>query len=111
MAASPAEAGSGAFFARRPMRTPARSPPLRGAPAATVFQSLDDFSLGADRARLIASLARLYGMQTDALGKAGANTLDAVHRIEKLRATVYQPASGANYGSDDFSKGLLQIAR
>src|SRR5439155_1893392 len=72
---------------------------LRGAPAATVFQSLDDFSLGADRARLIASLARLYGMQTDALGKAGANTLDAVHRIEKLRATVYQPASGANYGS------------
>src|SRR5258706_75586 len=84
---------------------------LRGAPAATVFQSLDDFSLGSDRTRLIASLARLYGMQTDGLGKAGANTLDAVRRIEKLRATVDQPASGANYGTDDFSKGLLQIAR
>ena len=27
---------------------------LRGAPAATVFQSLDDFSLGSDRTRLIA---------------------------------------------------------
>src|SRR5207237_4773767 len=74
---------------------------LRGAPAATVFQSLDEFSLGSERTRLIASLARLYGLQTDGLGKAGANTLDAVRRIEKLRAAVYQPASGANYGADD----------
>src|SRR5215510_5555745 len=37
---------------------------LRGAPAATVFQSLDDFSLGNDPVRLISSLGRLYGMET-----------------------------------------------
>src|SRR5204863_2894334 len=38
-------------------------------------------------------------------------TLEAVRRIEALRSNVYKPASGANYGTDDFSKGLLQIAR
>jgi uncharacterized protein (DUF1501 family) len=84
---------------------------LRGAPAATVFQSLDEFSLGSERTRLVSALGRLYGMQTDALGQAGANTLEAVHRIEKLRSSTYQPAASANYGTDDFSKGLLQIAR
>jgi uncharacterized protein (DUF1501 family) len=84
---------------------------LRGAPAATVFQSLEDFSLGLSHNPLLSSLGRLYGLQTDALGKAGANTLDAVRRIENLRSTRYQPASGANYGTDDLSKGLIQIAR
>ena len=84
---------------------------LRGAPAATVFQSLEDFSLGEERTRLIGSLARLYEMQTDSLGNAGRYTLDAVRRIEKLRTTLYQPANGANYGTDDFSQGLRQIAR
>jgi uncharacterized protein (DUF1501 family) len=84
---------------------------LRGAPAATVFQSLDDFSLGNDPAPLLESLGRLYGIETDSLGAAGLHTLDAVRRIERLRATAYQPAYGAVYGSDDFSEGLRQIAR
>jgi uncharacterized protein (DUF1501 family) len=84
---------------------------LRGAPAATVFQSMDDFSLGDNQARLKDSLARLYGMQTDALGGAGRYTLDALQHIEKLRHAIYQPAHGAAYGRDDFSKGLVQIAR
>jgi uncharacterized protein (DUF1501 family) len=84
---------------------------LRGAPAATVFTSLDDFSLGGERTSLIGSLARLYGMQTDGLGDAGRYTLEAVRRIEKLRTTMYQPASGAAYGTDSFSQGLRQIAR
>ena len=84
---------------------------LRGAPAATVLQSLDDFSLGEDRRRLLASLERLYEMQTDGLGSAGRYTLEAVRRIGKLRTTIYQPSTGADYGADDFSKGLLQIAR
>src|SRR5258707_13396241 len=49
---------------------------LRGAPTATVFQSLEDFSLGGERTPLIASLARLYGMQTDSLGSAARHTLE-----------------------------------
>jgi uncharacterized protein (DUF1501 family) len=84
---------------------------LRGAPAATVFQSLQDFSLGNDSERLIASLGRLYGLETDHLGAAGRHTFEAVRRIERLRATAYQPAHGAAYGTDDFSEGLRQIAR
>jgi uncharacterized protein (DUF1501 family) len=84
---------------------------LRGAPAATVFQSLDDFSLGKDFEPLIRSLGRLYGMETDILGAAGRHTIDAVHRIEQLRGTKYQAANGAVYGTDDFSEGLRQIAR
>ena len=84
---------------------------LRGAPAATVLQSLDDFSLGRNRARLTAALAKWYGMQTDALAGAGRDTLDAIQRMEQLRQTPYQPANGAEYGRDDFSRGLLQLAR
>ena len=84
---------------------------LRGAPAATVFQSLQDFSLGNDSERLIASLGRLYGLETDHLGAAGRHTSEAVRRIERLRTTAYQPAHGAAYGADDFSEGLRQIAR
>lgn len=84
---------------------------LRGAPAATVLQSLDDFSLGDNRAALTRSLAKLYGLQTDVLASAGRDTLDAMQRVEQLRTTPYHPAHGAEYGRDDFSSGLLEIAR
>lgn len=83
---------------------------LRGAPA-TVFQSLDDFSLGADPQPLLNALSRLYGGEKDRLGDAGRYTLEAAHRIATLRATLYQPANGARYGTDGFAQGLLQIAR
>src|SRR3954471_13701734 len=39
---------------------------LRGAPAATVLESLDDFSLGAKRAPLVQALGRLYGLEQTA---------------------------------------------
>jgi uncharacterized protein (DUF1501 family) len=84
---------------------------LRGAPAATVFSSLDDFTLGANHARLMASLARLYQAQPNDLGAAGNSTLEAVRRIDVLRTASYQPAHGAIYGDDEFSQGLFQIAR
>jgi len=84
---------------------------LRGAPAATIFASLDDFSLGANHARLMSSLASLYQTQPDDLGAAGRSTLEAVRRIEALRTASYRPSQGADYGNDEFSRGLLQIAR
>jgi len=84
---------------------------LRGAPAATVLQTLDDFSLGAKRAPLIQSLSSLYGLEQNALGKAGRVTLDAIRRIETLRTTHYSPANNAAYGNDDFSRNLLEMAR
>lgn len=84
---------------------------LRGAPAATVLQSLDDFSMGENRSRLTQALAKLYGVQTDVLAGAGRDTLEALQRVEQLRKSPYHPAHGADYGRDDFSRGLLQIAR
>jgi uncharacterized protein (DUF1501 family) len=84
---------------------------LRGAPAATVLESLDDFSLGADRAPLLESLGQLYGLQEDQLGNAGRLTLEAVARIEKLRTGRYVPAHGATYGDDNFSRDLREAAR
>jgi len=84
---------------------------LRGAPSATVLQSLDDFSLGENRAQLTRALGRLYGMHDDALGNAGRDTLAAIRRVDRLRSTPYLPAHGADYGQDDFSRGLMQVAR
>jgi len=84
---------------------------LRGAPAATVFQSLDDFSLGDNQARLTACLGRLYAKESGPLGEAGFCTLEALRRIDKLRQSPYRQEHGADYGPDDFSQGLRQIAR
>jgi uncharacterized protein (DUF1501 family) len=84
---------------------------LRGAPAATVLRSLDDFSLGNNSTTLQQQLARLYAAQPDQLGGAGRDTLDALERIKKLRATEYKPEHGVEYSFDEFSQGMKQIAR
>lgn len=84
---------------------------LRGAPAATVLQSLDDFSLGENRGALTRALAKLYGMQTDVLAAAGRDTLKALARVEQLRTSKYHPANGAEYGRDEFARGLWEVAR
>ncbi len=84
---------------------------LRGAPAATVMQSLDDFSLGAKSAALSRELNKLYALEKDFLGDAGRDTFDALRRIENLRSTPYQPTADADYGRDEFAQGLKQVAR
>jgi uncharacterized protein (DUF1501 family) len=84
---------------------------LRGAPSATVMQSFRDFTLGGDAPRMAAALAKLYGAQQDAMAGAARDTLAALERIEKLRNTPYQASHGAEYGRDEFSRGLLQVAR
>jgi uncharacterized protein (DUF1501 family) len=84
---------------------------LRGAPAATVLRSLDDFSLGAGGAPMQRGLESLYRGEQGLLGAAGRDTLDALRRIERMRAAVYQPENGADYAKDDFAQGLKQVAR
>lgn len=84
---------------------------LRGAPGTTVMRSLDDFSFDDDRPRLTRALARLYGGQSGALAAAGRDTIAALDRVRQLRNTAYQPAHGAEYARDDFSRGLREIAR
>ncbi|HEY6168475.1 MAG TPA: DUF1501 domain-containing protein [Verrucomicrobiae bacterium] len=84
---------------------------FRGAPSATVMESFDDFLLGGKSTALASALGRLYGAEENQIGHAGRDTLGALKRIEILRDTLYQPANGAEYGRDDFSKRLLQLAR
>src|SRR5262245_27993412 len=84
---------------------------LRGAPSATVFQSLEEFSPGMDPSRFLPALSNLYGRESDELGLAGRQTVEAAHRLDRLRGERYQPANDAVYDTDGFSRGLLQIAR
>ncbi len=83
---------------------------LRGAPSATVLQSLDEFSWPASGS-MARELERLYAAEQDALGQAARNTFDALRRIESLRSTPYRPEHGAEYENDDFARGLMQVAR
>ena len=39
------------------------------------------------------------------------NAPSAVRRIEKLRTARYVPEQGANYGTDNFSRDLIEVAR
>lgn len=84
---------------------------LRGAPASTVMESLETFSLGRKAERMTAALTRLYSLEHNALGRVATDTLGAMKRIEKLRAEEYVPANGAEYSHDEFSKGMEQVAR
>jgi uncharacterized protein (DUF1501 family) len=84
---------------------------LRGAPAVSVFRSVDEFSLGDHAHALAPQLSRLYAARVGALGDAGRDTLEALGRVERLRAARYVPAGGAVYPDDDLGRGLMQVAR
>lgn len=84
---------------------------LRGAPSVTVMESMDDFSLGPQAGELVGGLDRLYAAQRDLLAGAGRDTLNALVRIEHMRASTYRPQNGATYGKDDFCLGLRQAAQ
>ena len=84
---------------------------FRGAPAATVMESFEAFSLGGKSGALAGELARLYANEPGLLGSAGRDTLGALKRINELKNTRYEPAHGADYGRDEFAKGLEQVAR
>jgi uncharacterized protein (DUF1501 family) len=84
---------------------------LRGAPASTVMESLDSFSLGKKAERMTAALTRLYGLENNALGNVAKDTFGAMKRIEKLRNEKYIPGNDAEYSYDEFSRGMQQVAR
>ena len=87
---------------------------LRGAPAATVMESMDTFALGSgsgSTAVLQKELGALYGLEENILGPAARDTLEALERVEKLRREDLAPMNGAEYGDNAFSRGLRQTAR
>lgn len=85
---------------------------LRGAPAATVMESFETFSLGKNSVRFASALGRLYSLENNPIGRAGRDTLAAVARIEKLTHDTYLPSNGASYeGNDRFVRSLRQVAQ
>jgi uncharacterized protein (DUF1501 family) len=84
---------------------------LLGAPSVTVMQGLEEFSIGDARPVFRSQLERLYAMERGQLGMAARDTFEALVRIDAMRADRYRPANGADYGRDDFSLGLSQLAR
>jgi len=84
---------------------------LRGAPAASVLESLDDFALGDGTKSLERELRKLYAAEAEPLGGAARDTLAALQRIEELRGTPYSPEQGANYPDSDFGARFVQVAR
>ncbi|HSI83987.1 MAG: DUF1501 domain-containing protein [Candidatus Methylacidiphilales bacterium] len=84
---------------------------MRGAPAATAMESLDQYALSPDTDKLTRQLRRLYEMQRGEIATAGRETLDALARIQTLRTTTYSPAHGAQYDTDAFSQRLRLLAQ
>lgn len=84
---------------------------LLGAPNATVMQSLDDFALGSPAKNFSPELERLYETGGGSLAGAARDTFEALRRIDTMRHTGQTPDHGAQYGDDDFSHSLRQIAR
>jgi uncharacterized protein (DUF1501 family) len=102
---------------------------LRGAPAASVFESIQELQMslpeGNDPAKVAGALARMYGAEVGVLGERGGQTLELLKRVEKLRNSGGTGAASAGavpggammesvgIGSDGsaFSRGLGELAR
>jgi uncharacterized protein (DUF1501 family) len=87
---------------------------LRGAPAASALESVDEVQIktpSGDTAAVSSALAAMYQADGGVLSKQGQITLALLKRVEKLRDTEYKPAAGVTYAADDFSRGLKEVAR
>lgn len=86
---------------------------LRGGPAASVFERLDEFTVrGAvgDLPLITSTLARLYAAEHTALGRRGLQTLDLFRRVATLWPAESSSSSSAGYPESAFAAGLRQIA-
>ena len=67
---------------------------LRGAPAATVMESMDTFSLGEKANTFQEELGKLYQNDPTLLGPAARDTLQALDRMSDLTKSTYKPQNG-----------------
>jgi len=88
---------------------------LRGAPAVSVFERLQDISISSHQQTeprpAVSALEKLYGADVTLLGKRGLETLDLFKRVAALQSDAAPPAHGAQYPDDAFAQGLREIAR
>jgi uncharacterized protein (DUF1501 family) len=87
---------------------------LRGAPVASVMQSLDEIAMRTPSGKpeaAAAVLSALYGADVTLLGEQGRETLELFKRVTELQRGAYTPANGAQYPKDAFGNGMREIAR
>lgn len=87
---------------------------LRGAPVASVMQSLDEIAMRTPSGKSEAAaavLSALYGADVTVLGQQGRETLDLFKRVTALQQGSYVPSNGAKYPRDTFGDGMREIAR
>lgn len=87
---------------------------LRGAPSASVLNSIEEIKLEAPAGQsqaIVTALAKLYGTEVALLAEPSKTTLDLLGRVEKLQGKAYHPSNGAVYPDNTFGKGLKEIAR
>ena len=87
---------------------------LRGAPVASVMQSLDEIAMRTPSGKpeaAAAVLSALYGADVTLLGEQGRETLDLFKRVTELQRGTYTPSNSAQYPKDAFGNGMLEIAR
>jgi uncharacterized protein (DUF1501 family) len=88
---------------------------LRGAPAASAFESVDEIQVPSSGsggpAAVSKALAAMYAAEVGVLGQQGRETLELLTKVEALRGKPYVPAAGVDYPADAFGKGLREVAR
>jgi uncharacterized protein (DUF1501 family) len=88
---------------------------LRGAPAVSVLERIDDIAIkaakGDDSAKVMQALKAMYGAEVTMLGQRGVETLDLFQRVAALQGKAEAPEHGAVYPKEEFGEGLREIAR
>jgi len=88
---------------------------LRGAPAVSVLEKLDDLVLrtgrNGDPERVRRALQAMYGAEVTLLGRRGVETIDLFERVSNLQGRGEAPENGAVYPDETFGTGLREVAR
>jgi uncharacterized protein (DUF1501 family) len=87
---------------------------LRGAPAASVLEQINDIAIKApsgDPEAIVNALNAMYGADVSLLGQRGRETINLFKRISALHDQNTQPENGAVYPKDVFGTGLREISR
>lgn len=86
---------------------------LRGVISPVAIQSIVDFHLNGDQrvaADMLASLNRLYALDSESLYDAAQATQSALDVVASVGYENYRPANGATYPTTDFALALRQTA-
>jgi uncharacterized protein (DUF1501 family) len=86
---------------------------LRGSISPVAIKSIVDYHLNGDEriaAQMLASLNRLYSLESDSLTASAQATESAIQILDRVGYERYQPRNSAVYPQNDFGMALRQTA-